>query len=202
LGDLGAVRGAAAGEAAGSSSGVNAGPGENLVFEMRRAVKTPAELRALLRAGFFGDLAAGLPTRNLHQLRDALRMMRRAGRGGAGGGDRQNSAADYADYNNSAAAAQGSLADEDRDYAEKSKYEEKLEDIIEQLSDVEPRFDFEVSVVSRPIVQNLFAGWAGRTWEHAAIRLAPEQVTPYAYSDPLSVRAVDLIPEAGLNNSC
>lgn len=57
-------------------------------------------------------------------------------------------------------------------------------------------------MVSRPIVQNLFAGWAGRTWEHAAIRLAPEQVTPYAYSDPLSVRAVDLIPEAGLNNSC
>lgn len=160
-----------------------------LAFEMRRAVKTPAELRALLRAGFFRHFGSGLPTENFQELRDALAMMR--GRRGSDGKQRQQQTSAAA-----TAAAQGSYAnDEDKNTRRSSEYEEKLEDIVEQLSDVEPRFDFEVSVVVRPIVQNLFAGWAGRTWDHAALRLAPQQVVPYAYSDPLSLGAVDLIPE-------
>ena len=60
---------------------------------------------------------------------------------------------------------------------------------------MEPKFDFEVSVIARPIVSTLFRGWAARSWTHAALRLAPDEITPYAYADPLALAAADLYPE-------
>ena len=72
----------------------------------------------------------------------------------------------------------------------------RLESIAAQLSDVEPKFDFEVSVIARPIVSTLFRGWAARSWTHAALRLAPDEITPLAnYADPLALAAADLYPE-------
>ena len=75
---------------------------------------------------------------------------------------------------------------------------ETLEDVLDQLRDVEPKFDFELSVIVRPIATTLFAGVAARSWNHAALRLAPDEVTPFAYSDPLALAAVDLLPEVAV----
>ena len=79
--------------------------------------------------------------------------------------------------------------------ASDAKRRARLESIAAQLSDVEPKFDFEVSVIARPIVSTLFRGWAARSWTHAALRLAPDEITPYAYADPLALAAADLYPE-------
>ena len=70
--------------------------------------------------------------------------------------------------------------------------------LLDQLRDVEPKFDFELSVIVRPIATTLFAGVAARSWNHAALRLAPDEITPFAYSDPLAVAAVDLLPEVAV----
>ena len=191
---------------------------------MRRAVKTPNDLRALLRSGFFREFGAALPSRNLRQLRDALLAMISRAQGNRREEEEEEEenpknatttlgagvsvASSASSSTTTSASSREEDADDnnndddddsDADYnnnkEEDNKFREKLEDIIEQLSDVEPRFDFEVSVVARPIVQNLFVGWAGRTWNHVALRIAPEQITPFVYTDPLSVGAVDLIPE-------
>ena len=37
-----------------------------------------------------------------------------------------------------------------------------------------------------------------RAGHHAALRLAPDEVTPFAYSDPLAVAAVDMLPEVAV----
>jgi hypothetical protein len=75
------------------------------------------------------------------------------------------------------------------------KKEAKVNDILRQLRDIEPKFDFEISVIVRPIVTTLFWGYASRTWQHLALRIAPQEITPYVYSDPLTLVAADLYPE-------
>lgn len=79
--------------------------------------------------------------------------------------------------------------------SEEQKRNARVADILRQLRDIEPKLDFEISLIVRPIVTTLFWGYASRTWNHKAIRLAPEEITPYTYSDPLQLVAADLYPE-------
>ena len=79
--------------------------------------------------------------------------------------------------------------------SKEQKRNARVADILRQLRDIEPKLDFEISLIVRPIVTTLFWGYASRTWNHKAIRLAPEEITPYTYSDPLQLVAADLYPE-------
>ena len=137
-------------------------------FEMRYPVRAAGEAAGLLDNGFWGDFGAGLDDEGFDAMVALL--------SGPVAGEEVRA-----------------FGDSDESIDEKKRA--KLEDLARQLSDVEPKFDFEVSVIARPIVTTLFWGAAARQWGHAAVRIAPDEFTPYTYADPLTVAAVDLIPE-------
>jgi hypothetical protein len=137
-------------------------------FEMRYPVRAAGEAAGLLDNGFWGDFGAGLDDEAFDAMVALL--------SGPVAGEEVRA-----------------FGDSDESIDEKKRA--KLEDLARQLSDVEPKFDFEVSVIARPIVTTLFWGAAARQWGHAAVRIAPDEFTPYTYADPLTVAAVDLIPE-------
>lgn len=195
----------------GESSGVDARLG---AFEWRSgAVKSPAALGALAASGFWRAFAEGLPDDGVDVLLATLRAPARRGEegaaaGGGGGGDGgAGASADASDdgldddsdvplaarTNASSSSSGGSPFT-----TSSARRRETLEDVLDQLRDVEPKFDFELSVIVRPIATTLFAGVAARSWNHAALRLAPDEITPFAYSDPLAVAAVDLLPEVAV----
>ena len=196
----------------GESSGVNARLG---AFEWRSgAVKSPAALGALAASGFWRAFAEGLPDDGVDVLLATLgapparRGEEGAAAGGGGGGDGgAGASADASDdgldddsdvplgarTNASSSSSGGSSFT-----TSSARRRETLEDVLDQLRDVEPKFDFELSVIVRPIATTLFAGVAARSWNHAALRLAPDEVTPFAYSDPLALAAVDLLPEVAV----
>ena len=138
-------------------------------FEMRYPVRTAAAATALIDNGFWGDFGSGLDDEAFDAM-VALLSGAVAGEEVRAFGDSDESSID-------------------------EKKRAKLEDLARQLRDVEPKFDFEVSVIARPIVTTLFWGAAARQWGHAAVRIAPDEFTPYTYADPLTIAAVDLIPE-------
>ena len=195
----------------GESSGVDARLG---AFEWRSgAVKSPAALGALAASGFWRAFAEGLPDDGVDVLLATLGAPARRGEegaaaGGGGGGDGgAGASADASDdgldddsdvplgarTNASSSSSGGSSFT-----TSSARRRETLEDVLDQLRDVEPKFDFELSVIVRPIATTLFAGVAARSWNHAALRLAPDEVTPFAYSDPLALAAVDLLPEVAV----
>ena len=195
----------------GESSGVDARLG---AFEWRSgAVKSPAALGALAASGFWRAFAEGLPDDGVDVLLATLGAPARRGEegaaaGGGGGGDGgAGASADASDdgldddsdvplgarTNASSSSSGGSPFT-----TSSARRRETLEDVLDQLRDVEPKFDFELSVIVRPIATTLFAGVAARSWNHAALRLAPDEVTPFAYSDPLALAAVDLLPEVAV----
>ena len=160
-------------------------------FEMRRGAKTPSELRALAGEGFWSALAEGLPEDAFDALAASL-----VGAEAFAAASRENDTSSEDGSGTGLGSGSGSGSDSRSDSrASDAKRRARLESIAAQLSDVEPKFDFEVSVIARPIVSTLFRGWAARSWTHAALRLAPDEITPYAYADPLALAAADLYPE-------
>ena len=175
-------------------------PRDSLMFEMRRAVKTPGELLALLRSGFWREFGEALPATDREDLLNAMARVRARGmreREGDEDGARERRG-DSTSVSNTTSTRASRTEDEDDVERKRENREEKLEDIVRQLSDVEPLFDFEVSVIVRPIFETLFNGVAFRNWNHAAVRLGPQKVTPFFYTDPLALAAVDLIPEVAV----
>ena len=195
----------------GESSGVDTRLG---AFEWRSgAVKSPAALGALAASGFWRAFAEGLPDDGVDVLLATLgapparRGEEGAAAGGGGGGDGGTGASadasddgldDDSDVPLAARTNASSSSDSPPFTTSSARRRETLEDVLDQLRDVEPKFDFELSVIVRPIATTLFAGVAARSWNHAAIRLAPDEVTPFAYSDPLALAAVDLLPEVAV----
>ena len=166
-------------------------------FEMRRGAKTPSEVRALAGEGFWSALADGLPEDAFDALAASL-----VGAEAFAAASRENETDGDVHEGSGSGSSSGSVPGSDpvpvagsdsRTLGAERRARE--ESILAQLSDVEPKFDFEVSVIARPIVSTLFRGWAARSWTHAALRLAPEEITPYAYADPLALAAADLYPE-------
>ena len=162
-------------------------------FEMRRGAKTPSEVRALAGEGFWSALADGLPEDAFDALAASL-----VGAEAFAAASRENETS--SDVHEGSGSGSGSGPGSDSvpgsdSRTSDAKRRARVESILAQLSDVEPKFDFEVSVIARPIVSTLFRGWAARSWTHAALRLAPEEITPYAYADPLALAAADLYPE-------
>ena len=153
-----------------------------MLFHMKRSVKSPEELSRLAAAGFWREFPNGFSG-------DALRALESSLLGGMYNASTANVTSQGFDGRDPDDAASEGEGDEEE------KLRERLRSVAEQLSDVAPRFDFEVSVTARQIVNNLFAGVAARTWSHAAIRVGPEEIEPYAYVDPLGLVATDLYPE-------
>ena len=194
----------------GESSGVDTRLG---AFEWRSgAVKSPAALRALGASGFWRAFAEGLPDDGVDVLLATLGAPARRGEegaagGGSGGDGGMGDASDASDdgldddsdvplgaHTNASSSSSGGSPFT----TSSARRRETLEDVLDQLRDVEPKFDLELSVIVRPIATTLFAGVAARSWNHAALRLAPDEVTPFAYSDPLALAAVDLLPEVAV----
>ena len=175
-------------------------------------MKSPAALGALAASGFWRAFAEGLPDDGVDVLLATLGAPARRGEegaaGGGGGGDGgMGDASDASDdgldddsdvplgaHTNASSSSSGGSPFT----TSSARRRETLEDVLDQLRDVEPKFDFELSVIVRPIATTLFAGVAARSWNHAALRLAPDEVTPFAYSDPLALAAVDLLPEVAV----
>ena len=107
-------------------------------FEMRYPVRTAAAATALIDNGFWGDFGSGLDDEAFDAMVALL--------SGAVAGEEVRAFGD----------SDASSIDE--------KKRAKLEDLARQLRDVEPKFDFEVSVIARPIVTTLFWGAAARQW--------------------------------------
>jgi len=69
------------------------------------------------------------------------------------------------------------------------------DDVLEQLQDVEPLVDAQVTVLLRPLYRTLFGGATARGVSSYGVRAGPQLLLPYAYADPLLLSAADLVPE-------